>query len=331
MKVALWVVLILGLFGTFAGAQDYDLVEKGRAWTKQYYEGDFQTVWSKFSSELRREFPNADSLRVFHRKMQEDFGAELEVSTETTHSLGDSKVYSRVTRFEKTSLPVLVQWTVDSRGQVAGLVVRAVSEAGEAPSEFLDYSTQARLKLPFKGQWAVLWGGRTITQNIHASMQDQRFACDFVVAKEGRTHPLDATANAEFYSWDQPVCSPGDGTVKEVVNQIEDNLPGSKNSAQILGNYIVIDHGYSEFSILAHLRKGSAKVKVGDYVRQGEPIASCGNSGNVSEPQLHYHLQNGPEISKAKGLPAFFEDYYANGNLISRGEPTHGQIVESKD
>ena len=43
--------------------------------------------------------------------------------------------------------------------------------------------------------------------------------------------------------------------------------------------------------LLAHLKRGSVLVKIGDRVSAGQPIGHVGNSGNTSEPHLHVHAQ----------------------------------------
>lgn len=70
--------------------------------------------------------------------------------------------------------------------------------------------------------------------------------------------------------------------------------------------------------------------KVGDKVKRGDLVGRCGNSGNSSEPHLHYHLQNGPHFGQAEGLPAQFRNYVADGKKIERGELVKGQHISSK-
>ena len=97
-----------------------------------------------------------------------------------------------------------------------------------------------------------------------------------------------------------------------------------------MGNHVIIDHGNGEFSFLCHLRNGSVKVKPGDKVTKGQEIARCGNSGNTSEPHLHYHLQATGKFGDGDGLPAQFRDVVIDGKDVARGEPLRGQTIAPK-
>jgi murein DD-endopeptidase MepM/ murein hydrolase activator NlpD len=79
------------------------------------------------------------------------------------------------------------------------------------------------------------------------------------------------------------------------------------NPYSALGNAVFIQHRENEVSVLAHLKLDSVKVKVGDKVARGQLIGLCGNSGNSSEPHLHYHLQNTPIIQDGTGIKCLFE------------------------
>jgi murein DD-endopeptidase MepM/ murein hydrolase activator NlpD len=68
----------------------------------------------------------------------------------------------------------------------------------------------------------------------------------------------------------------------------------------------VIDHGNGEFSMIAHLQKGSVRVKPGDTVRQGQVVGLMGNSGDTSGPHVHYQLQSGPDWERSDALPSNF-------------------------
>lgn len=68
-------------------------------------------------------------------------------------------------------------------------------------------------------------------------------------------------------------------------------------------------------------------MQEGASVEEGQLLGLCGNSGNSSEPHLHYQLQDDASRFQAKGLPAFFNDYVADGEPVDRGEPVRGQTV----
>lgn len=72
---------------------------------------------------------------------------------------------------------------------------------------------------------------------------------------------------------------------------------------RILGNHLVLDLGDGTYAAYAHLQRGSLIVREGDRVRAGQPIARCGNSGNSSEPHLHFQLMDGPDPDAARGVP----------------------------
>lgn len=54
------------------------------------------------------------------------------------------------------------------------------------------------------------------------------------------------------------------------------------------GNLVLIDHGMGLQSALMHLAR--IDVKVGDKVRQGDPIGAIGRTGRVTGPHLHWGL-----------------------------------------
>lgn len=199
-----------------------------------------------------------------------------------------------------------------------------------APSQFLDYQTRTFLVLPFKGEWYVFWGGRSVGENYHAVTCDQRFAYDFVVLRESRSCAGRGNNNADYFCFGQTIFAPGDGAVVEANDGVADNVPGEMNRKCVPGNHVVIDHGNSEFSFLAHLKNGTVRVQREQNVRAGDPIGECGNSGNSSEPHLHYHLQNTAILFKGEGLPVLFHDYVVDGRLVERGEPRARQAIRSQ-
>ena len=55
-------------------------------------------------------------------------------------------------------------------------------------------------------------------------------------------------------------------------------------------NYITILHDNFEFSQYAHLKHNGALVKKGQKVKRGQVIGLSGNTGDSTEPHLHFHV-----------------------------------------
>ncbi len=145
-----------------------------------------------------------------------------------------------------------------------------------------------RLQLPFIGEWMVSQG---YDGNITHKGEWGK-ALDFIIVDDAlKTYDKYAATPQHFYCYGKPVLAPADGFVQHIEDYIEDNEIGKINQQQNWGNSIVIKHAEGLFTKMSHLRKNSFKVKMGDYVKQGDIIASCGNSGRSPEPHLHFQVQ----------------------------------------
>ncbi|MFG2249682.1 M23 family metallopeptidase [Spirillospora sp. NPDC048823] len=87
----------------------------------------------------------------------------------------------------------------------------------------------------------------------------------------------------------------------------------------VVGNSVVLDLGDGVYAVFAHVRRGSVRVKKGDRVRTGDVLGEVGNSGNSSEPHLHFHLMDRPRPVAAAGLPFTFR--YESGGETRTGVP----------
>jgi murein DD-endopeptidase MepM/ murein hydrolase activator NlpD len=139
----------------------------------------------------------------------------------------------------------------------------------------------------------------------------------------------DGTSNEQYFCYDKPVLAPASGQIVTVDKSVDDNVPGRMNPNQTAGNYVIINHGRNEYSVIAHFKKGSIVVSSGDSVLSGQAIGRSGNSGNSSEPYIHFPLQVSPIFGQGSGLPAQFRNYRANGQIVERGEPVQGEKVSS--
>jgi murein DD-endopeptidase MepM/ murein hydrolase activator NlpD len=55
------------------------------------------------------------------------------------------------------------------------------------------------------------------------------------------------------------------------------------------GNLIILDHDDGWATVYAHNRENRSRV--GDQVRQGDPIAVVGRTGKTSGPNLHFEIR----------------------------------------
>ncbi len=102
-----------------------------------------------------------------------------------------------------------------------------------------------------------------------------------------------------------------------------------------MGNFVLIDHGDGEFSLLLHMKPGSVRVKPGDAIGDWPADWSViGFTRNSLFPHLHYTVMEGPTKSgKSWGLPAYFTRFHrvygARSVEVGRGPVNSGDFVES--
>ena len=177
---------------------------------------------------------------------------------------------------------------------VAGALVLAV-DLGRA---FIGSPAAAvRIAPPFQGQWLVIQGGRSPLQNHHLAAYNQQFALDLLRLENGRISG-DGTGNAAVHSWEAPLRSPVDGEVVVARGDMDDaeGVSFVTDPADAAGNVIVIELDTGLFVVLGHLRHGTLRVSEGDRVRQGDPLALAGNSGNTTLPHLHLQVQTHADL-----------------------------------
>ncbi|MCI2789512.1 M23 family metallopeptidase [Staphylococcus warneri] len=63
-----------------------------------------------------------------------------------------------------------------------------------------------------------------------------------------------------------------------------------------------------EFSLIGHLKQHSIKVNIGDEITDSVMIGLCGNSGNSSEPHIHFQVSNQPSLLEGQSLKVNFEN-----------------------
>src|SRR4029078_7648067 len=96
------------------------------------------------------------------------------------------------------------------------------------------------------------------------------------------------------------------GVVAATKDSIPENVPGGRavkiDLITVGGNFVGIDIGGGTYPLYAHVPPGSLRVKVGDRVKRGQVIALLGNSGNSTEPHVHFQISDGPYFFAPQGL-----------------------------
>jgi len=138
----------------------------------------------------------------------------------------------------------------------------------------------------------------------------QRFAIDWVrLNLNGQTFTGDARDNKNYRAYGADALAVADAVVAATKDGIPENIPGLTSRAvpitleTVGGNHIVLDLGGGRYAFYAHLQPGSLRVKTGDRVTRGQVIGLVGNSGNSTEPHLHFHVSDGVSPLGSEGLP----------------------------
>jgi len=186
-----------------------------------------------------------------------------------------------------------------------------------------------KVALPFWGKWTI-----TQAHNGDITHKDNwRHAWDFEIKDErGETYRNGGLQVSDYYCYDKPVLAPADGWIEDFTDNIDDNPVGEANLDQNWGNTVIIRHSDHLFSAVSHLKKESVKVAKGDYVKKGDVIAHCGNSGRSPVPHLHFQFQETPQIgSKTLDIP--LRHYIlesSNGSLLRSFEyPLKDQTISN--
>lgn len=138
----------------------------------------------------------------------------------------------------------------------------------------------------------------------------ERFAVDWVkIGENGFSYQGDPTKNESYHAYKAPIYAAAPGKVIAVKDGIPENTPTAKSMAvpitleSIGGNYVMVHLGSHQYAFYAHLIPGSIKVKKGDLLKTGDLIALLGNSGNSTEPHLHFHIIDNENPLRGEGQP----------------------------
>lgn len=187
------------------------------------------------------------------------------------------------------------------------------------------------LDLPFRGTWLARNSPARRVPSHGTHLLGTTYAIDFVAVDE-RGLPAPRTwrtafaveAPELFRGFGQPVLAPATGRVAAVHDGEDDHVARRSQltllayavgqagrvrggAPAVAGNHVVLALGRAgPYVLLAHLRRGSLRVAVGDAVSPGDPVGECGNSGNSTQPHVHVQVTDSMDWPSAHGLPMLF-------------------------
>lgn len=123
-----------------------------------------------------------------------------------------------------------------------------------------------------------------------------------------RYYAHNGSKNADWFGWGATLLAPFDGTVDEIHINPVTNVPGTPGKGP--ASYIVFRRADGTCVMYAHVQH--VRVKEGDRVTAGEPVAEVGNNGFAYMPHTHIGAWRGTEPLQIRfDLKALGRDYMA--------------------
>lgn len=287
---------------------------------QKYNTNDYEGVYKLFSKEMKSFMPH-DKTITFLSTLNTQAGS---IKQRTFIKYPQAKVALYKTTFERALVALFI--SVDANGKINGLMVKPyVNEKLPVLKRNI-----SKLILPFKEEWTVFWGGDTKEQNYHVAYKSQKNAFDLIITDtEGKSHKSEGKTNEDYYAFGKELIAPTSGEIVLVVDGIKDNKPGVLNPNFVTGNTVILKTKNNEYIYLAHFKQHSILVKQGQKVEQGAILGLSGNSGNSSEPHLHFHIQNIEDINSATGTKAYFNSILVNGNIKNDYSPVKSEKIKN--
>lgn len=204
---------------------------------------------------------------------------------------------------------------------------------------------------PVAGRWVGVNSPATKVPSHGIRLYGQAYAIDLVHDPVDTPRPEFGVGSgmppaADYPAFGRPVHAMVDGTVVRIEDRQRDHRARASHAAVlymllegairelggprfILGNHVIVRTSDGVFALVAHLRRGSVAVNVGDRVAAGDLIGACGNSGNSSEPHVHAQLMDRRSPWTAQGLPMVFTDITIDDGPITAGLPPTGHHMQS--
>jgi hypothetical protein len=181
---------------------------------------------------------------------------------------------------------------------------------------------------PLKGAgWAAFNG--CCTPNAHRNVRvsagtrigtAETFAIDFLRVDGDRFYSGDGKSDDQYSYFGAPVYAVAAGVVVATHDGMAETVPFGEPTtverpADFGGNYVMIRQEQGIYAFYAHLKTGSVAVKPGQQIAAGTVLGGVGNSGNSTNPHLHFGLLDRPDFMTGISLPFVFGRYALTGHI----------------
>ncbi|MGY1552635.1 M23 family metallopeptidase [Microbacterium sp. A588] len=193
---------------------------------------------------------------------------------------------------------------------------------------FLPDSSTVLVSSPVHGRWLAMNSPASKVPSHGVRAYGQTYAIDLVSEPVDEVRPTFGEGSAmrdpsEYPAFGAPVLAMCDGVVVRASDWRRDHRARSSALAVIymmiegafrelggpgfaIGNHVTVRGADGVHAMVAHLQRGSVIVRVGETVREGQQLGSCGNSGNTSEPHVHAQLMDRASPWTGIGIPMAF-------------------------
>ena len=216
------------------------------------------------------------------------------------------------------------------------------------------------LDLPFTGLWLTQNSPAARVPSHGTDLFGTTYAIDFVAADCRRrtaarrdwrtllgTEPVD-----RFLGFGRPILSPADGVVA-AVHDAEPDHPARRSQLALVpyalgqGCTRTSRHGGRCRQPRDHRARAGRSLhgsgrpaarfdhrRAGPGRGRGQPLGSCGNSGNSTQPHVHVQVTDTLDFATARGVPMAFRRFHewprgsTIGDLRESGLPAEGSLVE---
>lgn len=273
------------------------------------------------------------------------------------HPIGGSDSGENPFIFQPGITKMIFLWLqYETEPEISDTLIHKFSFEGKIHGKFMDLNFMTDpikiekiapivIQPPLKGDFWFAGGGPSNTSfhraaNLVVHGHDyfaQRYAIDFIqIGNNGTSYNGNEMKNSSYFCYGKEILSVAAGTVVKVKDGIPENVPHAAKRAvemtmeTIGGNHVVVDIGNGSYAFYAHLIPGSLKVKQGDKVSAGQVLGKIGNSGNSTEPHLHFHIVDKPSFLGGNGLPYAFTGFDVRQSKTIIPDPVKLQILNSE-